>query len=360
MFWCRNIFFILSLLAGASTLFADDVWMENGSVLRGRVLSINGDFVVLETNITNNKELRIKQSEVATIVIEHSCEVVLKNGERLVGPLDASTTDGFLIVGGKEIFVEDIREVFTKDAQQLLIEAAERQRFKTEIELGLRLNAQQGNTESLNGGLHFDLVTKNDKKQLKIYSKYLYGKVRSYNDRWTKSNDKFLAGIEWRDDFYDPVLWYILTENGYDHTLNQRFSDYSALGLGVNIIKEDKHSLIFRMGLSYRYDDLHDYMNTWEVGKKYDNTSVAGLDVAVSHEYKWSQSKVVTELKYSPSFDSYRDHYVATCESYYQAELPSFQNMYIRLGMRHDYDSTREYPKKLDSYYYTSLVFKWK
>lgn len=354
------VIFVFFALAGTLALHADDVWMKNGSVLRGNVNSIDGDYVRLTTDITQQSELRIKQREVATIVVEHACEIILKNGDKFVGNLEASADDGFIIVAGNEILVEDIREVRTKDALKLLLEAAERKRFKTEIEFGISVNGQQGNTEALNGGFHFKMVTKNDKKTLKLYSNYLYGKARSYGGDWTKSNDKFLAGVEWRDDFYDPFLWYVLTENGYDRTLNKRFSNYSAAGFGWNIIKKDKHNLSVRLGLSYRYDDLHDYMGTWDAGRKYDNTSIGGLDIGVSHEYKWSQSKLVTEITYSPAFDDYQGHYVVSHETYYQAEIPDFQNMHFRLGIRNYYDSTREYPRKLDTHYYSSLIFRWK
>ncbi|HTQ30143.1 MAG TPA: DUF481 domain-containing protein, partial [Opitutaceae bacterium] len=165
-----------------------------------------------------------------------------------------------------------------------------------------------------------------------------------------KSADEFKAGTDYAAHFTDRNSWYVRDEGGFDRVMDIVFYDIAAAGFGYDFIKEPKHTLTGRAGLSYRYDN---YKNP----KTTDVNSLGG-DFELNHEWIFAISRLVNQLTYVPAFENF-NNYVITHESFYEIPLanPAWK---LRLGFSNDYNSQPGAGvKRLDTTYFTRLLLDW-
>ncbi len=352
----------LSAAAMASFAFADEVRTTDGSVYVGTVTSLDADTVKLDS-ASSAEAITIKTSDIIVLNSTGSFSVRTKDGETLNGSISTleNSQAGTVLIGATAVALDDIDSSWTKPEDSPEAKAAAKKEYKTTVDAGLGITGQTGNTEAVNGNAFIESLTANDVNSLKLYAKYYYGKSKDpVTGDWTKSSDNLHVGFDFKSDFYDPFFWYTRTDLGFDRAANTKFFDTSAAGFGWNIIKEDNWKLSVRGGLSYRYEKYKDYMGTWAVGETHDSTNSLGLDFGLSHEYDWENSKIVTEITYTPAFEDFTGNYLITHETYFQHQMQDDPMLYFRVGVKNEYRSLMVNKDHLDTYYYASLVFSWK
>jgi len=147
------------------------------------------------------------------------------------------------------------------------------------------------------------------------------------------------------------MSWYTRDEGGFDRIKDIDLYNTAAAGLGYDFIKEPKHLLTGRSGLSYRYEDYGSPARA--------NLSTMGLDLGINFEWEFASSKLVDRMTYVPSFDDFSNYHF-TNEAFY--ELPLADPMWkLRFGVSNDYNS-KPGPglKSMDTIYFTRLALNWK
>lgn len=343
----------------AAGAFADEVRTNDGSVYVGTITAIDAGKVSVDTAAVGTVALAL--DTVVAMTSTDAKTVRLNDGNTLEGVLAAGTVPGEVLVDGNIVPVSEISASWVGEENSPEAKAASKKDYATTLEIGAGVNGQTGNSENINGNAYIETVTANDINTLKLYAKYSYGKSKNAaTGDWAKSSDNLHAGFDFKSDFYDPFFWYTRTDAGFDRANNIKVFDTSAAGFGWNIIKEDNWKLSVRGGLSYRYENYRDYMGTWLPGETHDSTNSVGMDFGLSHEYDWTNSKIVTEITYTPAFEDFWGNYVVTHETYYQHELASSPLVHFRIGVKNEYRSLNVNPDHLDTYYYATLVFSWK
>ena len=65
------------------------------------------------------------------------------------------------------------------------------------------------------------------------------------------------------------------------------------------------------------------------------------------------------KLYYSPTFDDFGD-YRAVHDSSLKIPVGNGESFWIRMGIKNEYESLTSAEEKLDTSYYTKLIYSWK
>jgi hypothetical protein len=330
------------MIIWAAPLAADTVDTKNGAHLIGKITRIDCGIVYLHTDYAG--DLAIKQSEVESFATDKPIAVRLDSGTRLDGRVK-QVNDGLQISGQDGTVTTDVRHVVaTWDAggEDPIVIA---RRGHWTYEASADVNGKTGNHNQLGLDGGFSAVHKSTQDELQLYTKY----NRQVTDG-QKSADQLTVGIDYADHFSERDSWYLRDEAGFDHVMDIEFSNVAAAGYGHDFIKEPKHTLTGRAGLSYRYDE---YANpaTPQVNS-------LGGDFELNHEWTFHLSRLVNKLAYVPAFENLNNFIIAH-ESYY--EIPLADPVWkLRLGVSNDYNSRPGAGiKRLDTTYFTRLLLDW-
>jgi putative salt-induced outer membrane protein YdiY len=337
----RASFGLLALLASIRVL-ADVVETKNGARIVGKVAKIESGNVIVETDFAG--KLTIKQSEVTGITTDAPVTVRLQDGTRMAGRV--SSANGSVQVAGTAATitttVDKVAASWDVGGTDPDIVALERH---WKYEASADVTGKTGNKEQLGTSAALRATLKTAQDTLQFYSAY----DREVSDG-AKSADQFKAGVDYQDNFAGKLSWYVRDEGGFDRVKDIRLYNVAGAGFGYDFLKEPKHTLTGRAGLSYRYEAYNNPATP--------TVSSAGLDLGLNHEWELANSKIVNRISYVPLFDDF-SNFRLNHESFYEVPLtaPAWK---LRLGVSNDYNSKPgKGVEKLDTTYFTRLVLDW-
>jgi len=343
---CKPLTITLSavaLLLGAASADADVVQTRSGARLVGTITKIDAGVISLKTDYAG--DLAIKQSEVTGVTTDEPIVVRLASGTTLEGRV-AAGNGGVLTIAGPDgelnTRMDKVAATWAPGGTDPAVAALQRH---WTYEAAVDVTGKTGNSEQLGTQVSGRAVLKTPQDTLQFYTAY----NRQITDG-VKAADQFKLGIDYQNNFAGQYSWYVRDEGGFDRVKDIDLYNVAAVGLGYDIIKEAKHTLTVRSGLAYRYEG---YGNPAT-----EDVSSAGLDLGLSHEYEFSNSRLVNRLAIVPSFDDF-SNFRLTHESYY--ELPLIAPFWkLRVGLSNDYNSKPGAGvSKLDTMYFTRLVLTW-
>jgi len=335
--------FICALAASfAGRLSADVLETKNGARLVGKIQKISDGSISLKTDYAG--EIAVKQSDVTSITTDAPISVRLKSGTVLQGTVvtDAGGVKISNAEGQLSTQVDKVAASWPAGAEDPAVAALRRH---WAYEAAVDIAGKTGNSEQLGTAVSAKATLKTPEDTLQFYTAY----DRQVVDK-QKSADQFKAGVDYQDNFHGKLSWYVRDEGGFDRIKDIQLYDVAAFGLGYDVIKEPKHTLTTRAGLSYRYEG---YSNPATP-----NVSAAGLDLELNHEWTIGWGKITNQIAYVPSFDDF-SNFRFNHESAY--EVPLISPIWkLRLGVSNDYNSKPGVGvEKLDTTYFTRLVLTW-
>ena len=330
----------LALAAGAS---ADLIETKDGSRLIGTVLKIEDGTVTLKTNYAG--DLVIKPDNIASIQIDEprairlADKTVMEGRLQSTGPANVSVTSAAHRIEAPLASVARSWDIGGVDPD---IAALAR---KWRYEAALDVTGKSGNSRQLGtaGSLRAKLAGPKD--ALHFYAIY----DRQKSDGLITS-DQLRGGIDYQNNFSDRGFWYVRDELGYDRVKDIGFYNTAAAGFGLEIIKQPKHNLSFRLGVASRFESYRT--------AGLENFNEIGIDAGLHHDWTFTASKIVTDITWNPAFKDFGE-YRLFHESYY--ELPLSKSLWkFRVGISNDYNSTPPAGiKEMDTTYFIRLVLIW-
>jgi len=327
----------------ASPASADIVETKNGARIVGKVTKIDGGNVYVTTDYAG--DLTIKQSEVSGLTTESPVVVRLATGTTLQGTV--TTAESGLKITGTDgqlsTQVDKVAATWNTGEEDPLVVSLRRH---WSYEASADITGKTGNSEQLGTSGAFRATLKAPDDTLQFYTAY----NRQVSDG-VKSSDQFKAGVDYANNFSGRTSWYMRDEGGFDRIKDIDIYNTAAAGLGYDVIKEAKHLLTLRGGLSFRYEGYGD--------PTHEDLKSAGLDFGLNHEWEFTTSKIVNRLTYTPAFEDFSNFHF-THESFYEIPLvdPAWK---LRLGVSNDYNSKPGMGvERLDTSYFTRLVLNWK
>jgi hypothetical protein len=333
---------IFVIIFSVASLAADTVDTKDGAHLVGKIIKIDGGVVYLHTDYAG--DLAIKQSEVAGFATDQPIAVRFGSGIRLDG--EVTPINGKIqVVGRHETLVTDISQVaatWNAGGEDPVVTA---RRGHWAYEAFVDVNGEAGDHNQLgtSGGLR--VVHTATDNELQLYAKY----NRQVTDG-QKSADQLTGGVDYANHYAERDSVYVRDDAGFDHVMGIYFSNIAAAGFGYDFIKQPKHTLTGRAGLSYRYTEYENPATP--------TVNAPGGDFELNHDWTFGISHLVNKLAFVPVFENLND-FIVTHDSYYQIPLAN-PHWKLHIGVSNDYNN-RPGPgiKRLDTTYYTRLLLDW-
>lgn len=335
---------LAAFLFAANFAAADVVETKNGARIVGKIVRISEGAISVETDYAGL--LAVKQSEVVSFSTDAPVALRLASGTRFDGKVSSGAGGTLQIAGDDGTITTTVAKVtagWDAGGKDPAVAALER---RWGYEAAVDVTGKSGNREQLGTAASVRATLKTLQDTLQFYTSY----DRQETDG-LKSADQFRLGVDYQNNFSGRVSWYVREEGGFDRVKDIELYNIAAAGFGYDVIKQPKHLLTTRAGLSFRYEGYENPVTS--------DLKSAGLDFGLAHELTLDNSKLVNRLSIVPTFEDFAN-YRLTQESYYEIPLaaPSWK---IRLGLSNDYNSEPSPGvEKLDTTYFTRLVLTWR
>lgn len=331
-------------LAFAAAAVADQIEMQDGSVLKGRILSISEKTIELETAYTG--KVQVDRAQAVSFSTDEPMFVRLAGGTVATGPVVAGDANELTIKGADgdmRTALAMIKEGWRgADQDPRILELQRKWRYRAEV----RLSGKSGNSSERNTTAAFDATLASKKDELQFYALLSHTRTEG-----TTTADERKGGVRYTSYFSDPWGWYVRSELENDEPENIRLRSTSAGGLTYRFWSEPHKRLSASAGLSYRYEDY--YSADGSEGN-------VGLDFGLNNYYRYkNRVEVGTDLSYVPSVED-SGSYLIVHDSWLACPLGGSEMWKVRAGLRNDYNARpKDGRDRLDTVWYTGLTVDW-
>jgi len=333
-----------AILFCAAQIHADIVETKNGAREVGKITSIHGGVITIETDYAG--KIEVKQALVTSITTDRPVAVRLADGSRVVGVV-TSTAPNRLQVSNPthsiDCAVSNVSASWAAGQEDPDLVALRR---KWSFEAGGDVNGRTGTERQLSTRYHFKAKLTGPNDTFQYYTAYTRQEVN--ND---VSADQFKAGVDYADTYKPNRSWYVRDEGGFDRVNFITLYDIAASGVGYDFVKQKDEQITGRVGLSYRYDQY--------ASGKGPPLSETGADVGFEYMRKFKNS---SQLSDKVSFDpTFRDmgNFVINHEIGY--EIPLTKSLWkLSTGVANNYYSRPVGGvDKMETLYFTRLILTW-
>lgn len=329
------------LLAGSSLIARDVVTLQDGSRLVGSLIRMEQGELVFETAFAG--QLTLPQAQVASLETTGETFVEFSDGSRARGVVGGR--DGQVQVNGANQTTGDLAQVeaiWQVDAPSPETRNLESQLRHWTYEIAAGLSGKTGNSEAFGTDLSGQAVLQGPTDRLRFYGRYRYSEVDGQKDQ-----DDARGGVDYRQDFYNDVLWYVRAEFGRDDVRDLDLYTQAAGGLGYRLIDRDIQHLTFLGGLAHRYE-------AYASGR---TESFPALDLALEHDYNFGWAEMFNNVSLGMSLSD-MNQYQAIHTSGIEIPLGTSGSWNLRAGIENEYDGAPEPGnKRMDTTYFTNVVY---
>jgi len=339
----------ISLIALFTTLLslnaaADEVITTDGARLLGEITLIDKGTITLKTNYAGT--LQIKQDQVASFSTDGARVVRLESGTVMAGPVESSgggklkikSQDGVL-----ETSTAKIAASWSPDAEDPQVA---RNRREWRYDASLDLAGRRGNVDKFRLGTNLNAKLKGPNDTLAFFFQY-----EEAEEAGLETENRITGGTSYESFFSKVLGWYARTELEKDEIDNIDMRSSTAAGLSFRLINKDNQSLIARSGIGYRYTSFSNGAV---------NESNATIDFGLAHNYEFKDLFVMNnDLTFVPAVDDF-SNYRMVHDSGIEVPLGSSKNWKIRMGIMNEYVSETAALEKLDTTYYTRMIYSWR
>jgi Protein of unknown function, DUF481 len=327
---------LLALLASwlaAPAAFADRIELTDGSVVNGKVVSVDGGKLKVETAFAG--VITIAQDQVQTLVTEAPVHVTQADGTTTLARAEETAPAAITTLW---------REGAESPSARLARETAEKARRKWSYEASVSVSGRTGVREKFNSAAGFKATLGSSRDRL-----ILSVAAERASDRGVTTADRDFGGVDYSVFFSPDYGWYVRTSLEKDTIRSIDLRSNTAFGFSRKLVRKGPLDLQFRFGASYLYEQ-------YPTSTDFDSP---GLDLAFLTTYTLAKAKFNSSLTYTPAFEEFSNYRLR-----HEAglELPLTASLWkLKVGMTNEYLSQ---PKgntdKLDTTYLTSLILSWR
>ena len=336
---------ILAVLFLSLTAFADTIRTKDGSILNGKITLIDKGVINIETSYAG--KLKLKQENIVSFESDSPLNFRLKSGTVLSGIVTSTNKKTLRIQHEgepKETSTDQIAASWTLDKIDPEIE---RNRRKWRNNFAVNLNGRTGNVERFNFGAELDLRLKSPFDEIYFGFDYEQGE-----ENGNKTADRVLGQGSYERFNKMKVGWFARSVLEQDPLNGISIRSTTSNGVSYRLINNDVQTLVVRGGLGYRYTEFEN--------DDRDNESTVTLEPALAHTYKFKDwFYLENEINYSPAIEDF-SNYTATHDSSIRIPIGTNESFLIRIGVRNEYESQTSAAEKLDTNYYSQLIYSWK
>ncbi|WP_417511264.1 DUF481 domain-containing protein [Methylophaga sp.] len=380
----RTIFLLISSTL-TNIAVADQVVLDDGSMLKGTVKQVANGQLIMDTAFAN--EVTIDYARVSQITTDKKYLIELDSRDRIVGQLSVDNNGQAQLTntafGNVDIDPKNIKNVWATDATKPQILAVQ-QEYQDEIEtikadkekevediktsyetainalreernrlrdpwsgsIAMGVTGASGNTNRFGAHGRGELNRETDAERMNLYMEINFQK----EDGEQTANQK-LAGLSLERDISE--MWFARGSADFeiDEFEELDLRAIAAASLGRFFIREDDLKFKGFAGLGYRFESYSDGT------KDKDPTGVLGYDV----KYKMnSKLSLFHDLTYYPSFSSPGTNYLIVTNFGGEMPITEKEDWKLRASLRSKYNSQpAEDAETTDTTYQMNLVYDW-
>lgn len=335
-----------AFLISLSTVLAeaDTVLTKDGATLTGTITLIDQGVIHLDTSYAGS--LKIKQDQVASFETDEPLVVRLESGTVMEGPVQSAGKDSLKISSTDGILETSAAKVAASWNPESEDPEVVRNRRQWRYEAGLDIAGKTGNTEKFRVGAHLDAELKGPNDTLAFFFEY-----EQAEEEGTKTDDRIAGGASYESFFSDILGWYVRTELEQDRTDNVDFRSINGAGLSYRLINKPNQTFVARTGLGYKYTGFSNDI---------ENESSATIDFGLNHFYEFKDwFQIETDITYVPQTDDFSNYRVEH-DTGLVIPIGNSGNWKLRMGVENEYDSEPATSNKLDTSYYTRMIYSWR
>ncbi len=337
-------FALLALSFWVHVAVADTITTNDGSKLNGTITLIDRGFIHIDTVYSG--KLKIEQTNVASFETESPLVVRLNDGIVVPGKV-TSSKDGMLsIKAGDNTINTKLTEIKAGWMPDKTDPELERSRRKWKNDFAFDLNGRTGNVDRFNLGLELDFRLKGPKDELYFGFDYEQGE-----ENGNKTQDRALGQISYEQFGNKKLGMFVRTTLETDPINDVYLRSSTSSGVSYRFINKDNHTLVTRNGLGYRFTEFETDNS--------DNESTPTFETSLMHTLRvkdWFYLE--NEVNYAPSLADI-DNYNLAHESSIRIPVGKEESFWIRIGMRNEYETQTTAEEKLDTNYYTQMIYSW-
>jgi len=338
----------LSLPATASQ--ADTVITTDGARLTGSITLIDAGIIHLETSYAG--KLEIMQVQVASFETDTPVFVRLASGTIMAGPVTSSGAGKLQIQSEDGTLETDMARItaswtpLNEDPAIIALREKENAKLrKWKFRGGVDLLGKDGNTEEFSLGITFEAKLKSPNDELAFFGEYEQSEKNS-----DQTADRIMGGTSYESFFSERLGWYVRTELEQDKIDSIDLRSTTAAGMSFRLVNKEHQTLVARTGVGYRYTSYDDNS---------ENESSPTLDFGLAHTYRYkSLFSMENDLTYVPSVDVFGNYRVVH-DSGIIIPIGAGENWKIRMGIKNEYSSQPAAAEKLDTTYYSRMIYSW-
>jgi putative salt-induced outer membrane protein YdiY len=334
---------IFTLLFISLHAAADRVRTVDGAELTGTITLIDKGVIHLDTSYAGT--LKIKQDQVASFESDEPRVVRLASGTVMAGPISSDGQGKIRIQSEDGVLETNTAKVSTAWSPGSEDPEIVRNRRAWRYQASVDLTGRSGNTDRFALGTHLQAELKGPDDTLAFFFTY-----EQAEEDETKTEDRVAGGASY-ESFFSPILgWYVRTELEADRIDRIGLRSTNAGGLSYRLINKENQSLVARSGLGYRYTSFTDNV---------EDESSATLDFGLAHSFRYKDIfRMKNDLTYVPAIDDFGNYRVVH-DSGIEVPVGSSENWKLRFGIRNEYLSDTTAEEKLDTSYYTRMIYSW-
>lgn len=337
---------VLFALLSAKFTTADTVITKDGSLLNGTVTLVDKGFVYLSTTYAGN--LKLKQTIISSLETDKPMALRLKDGTVTSGMISANKNGLLAVESDTGIVTTRVIEIAASWQPSKVDPEIDRNRRKWKNNFAVDLNGRTGNVERFNLGMELDLRLKGPRDELYLGFEYEQG-----DENGNKTEDRALGQISYERFGKKKLGWFILSSLETDPLNDVYLRSMTSSGSSYRWINNDVQTFVSRNGLGYRFTDFE--------SEGSDTESSLTFETSFIHTLKFQDwFYIENEVSYSPSLSDPGRNYNLAHESSVRIPIGNGESFWIRIGMRNEYESLSSANEKLDTNYYSQLIYSWK
>jgi putative salt-induced outer membrane protein YdiY len=315
----KPTFALAIALAAGSSVFADEILFNNGDRLTGKIVSVEGDKMTIDTKLAG--PIKVDTKEIKTFTSDAPIEIRTKGGEKITAKATAAEPGTVKVAGGaagapaKTVAVTDVKYINFSEA------------WTGDVVAGALFS--RGNTFTDNANVAFDLTRRTEQDRWTFGGAYNFGRQRdtATGDKTTTTDNWYLQG---KYDYFLNEKLYVFGSFRYEHDriadLDRRMTPGG--GLGYQWVETPTLSFNTEAGLAYVCEHYED------------GDSNDFIAARLAYHAKRSFNDKVSlfhNLEYYPSLETL-DDYLIIADAGLRVTLTS--KMFAEYKLEFRYDST--------------------
>jgi len=350
------ILIVLSIHASAAQ--ADEVFLDDGSRIVGKVKSMVSGKLTVETAFAGTLDIDVKH--VKGVNSDEKLIVALESGDRASGALEYDPQSGQKVKGtafgdvpvklasvtaigdgSKALASADVAAVHAEYEEEMAKLKKHEPKWTAKAEVGL--NGQTGNKEVTNFNGRVEARRKTDVERL-----LMYAQGRFSREDGERSANEIIGGIEMEFDLDEKWFAFGKAAMEFDEFEHLDLRSTVTAGLGRFFWEKDDEYLKGLLGAGYRHESFDNGVSQDE----------GILELTVDFRKELADWLTLThKTTYQPGLNDLADYRVMS-ETAGEIPLADSRAWYLRVGMRNEYDAAPQPGvKRLDTYYFLNLVY---